>query len=53
MIEARMIDARLYPELAEQYHIERIPMTIVNEKEVLMGTKTIEEMYQVIKKCKK
>lgn len=51
--EARMIDARLYPELAEKYHIERIPMTIVNESEVLMGTKTIEEIYQVMKKCKK
>ena len=48
-----MIDARLYPELAEKYHIERIPMTIVNDSEVLMGTKTIEEMYQVMKKCKK
>lgn len=49
MIEARMIDARLYPHLAEAYHIERIPMTIINEKEILLGTKTIDQMYQVIK----
>ncbi|MFG6383928.1 MAG: thioredoxin family protein [Lachnospiraceae bacterium] len=49
MIEAKMIDARLYPHLAEEYHIERIPMTIINEKEVLLGVKTIDQMYQIIK----
>lgn len=48
-VEARMIDARLYPHLAKEYHIERIPMTVINEKEVLLGTKTIEEMYQKLK----
>ncbi len=48
-IEARMIDARLYPQLVEQYKIERIPMTVINDREVVMGVKTAEEMYQLIK----
>lgn len=52
MIEARMIDARLYPHLVEEYKIERIPMTIINDREPLMGTKSMEEMYQVMKSCK-
>lgn len=52
VIEARMIDARLYPHLAREYQIERIPMTVINEKEVLLGTKTVEEMYQILKSCK-
>lgn len=52
MIEARMIDARLYPHLVEEYKIERIPMTIINGREILMGTKSMEEMYQIMKSCK-
>ena len=47
-----MIDARLYPHLVEEYKIERIPMTIINDREPLMGTKSMEEMYQVMKSCK-
>ena len=50
-VEARMIDARLYPHLAEEYKIERIPMTVINDKEVLLGVKTAEEMYQILKSC--
>lgn len=49
MVEAKMIDARLYPHLAEQYKIERIPMTVINEDEVLLGVKTIEQMYDILK----
>lgn len=52
MVEARMIDARLYPNLAEQYKIERIPMTVINEDEVLLGVKTIEQMYDILKAYK-
>lgn len=48
-IEARMIDARLYPQLVEEYKIERIPMTIINGGKVVLGVKTAEEMYQFIK----
>ncbi len=51
-IEARMIDARLYPELVEQYKIERIPMTVINEKEVLLGSKNMDEIYQILRTYK-
>lgn len=51
-VEARMIDARLYPHLAEEYKIERIPMTIINDRETLLGTKTLDQMYQYVKSCK-
>ena len=47
-----MIDARLYPELVEKYKIERIPMTIINEKEVLLGNKNMDENYQILRAYK-
>lgn len=47
-----MIDARLYPELVEQYKIERIPMTVINEKEVLLGSKNMDEIYQILRTYK-
>lgn len=49
-VEVQMIDARLYPKLAEQYQIERIPMTVIEEQEVILGTKTTEQMYRILKK---
>lgn len=49
-VSAAMIDARLYPELAEQYRIERIPMTVIDETQVLLGVKTTEEMYRILSK---
>lgn len=49
-VEARMIDARLYPQLAKEYKIERIPMTVINGEEILLGTKTVEELYTILNK---
>lgn len=51
-ITAEMIDARLYPELVEQYHIERVPMTIINNKEVYVGNKTIDDILFHIEKLR-
>lgn len=51
-IEARMIDARLYPDLVEKYKIERIPMTVINEKEKLLGSKNMDEIYQILRTYK-
>lgn len=48
-IEAEMIDANLYPELVEEYKIERVPLIIVNDKNVFIGPKTIEEMTEIVK----
>ena len=49
-IEAEMIDANLYPELVEKYKIERVPLVIVNDKDVYIGPKTLEEMVDIVKK---
>lgn len=46
-IKADMIDASLYPEVIEQYKIERVPMTIVNGEEVYMGVKPIETLVEI------
>ena len=51
-IEARMIDARLYPEMVEKYKIERIPMTVINEKEILLGNKNMDKIYQILRTYK-
>ena len=52
-IEAEMIDANLYPELVDKYKIQRVPMTILNDEEIVMGVKTIEEMADIVKKLTK
>lgn len=52
-IEAEMIDATLYQELVEKYKIERIPLIIINDKDVYIGQKTLEEMIDIVKKTTK
>lgn len=49
-VEAAMYDARLYPDLIEQYKIERVPMTVINDTVVIMGQKTIEEFVEYLQK---
>lgn len=48
-IEAEMIDAALYEELVAKYKIERVPMIIVNDSEIHMGNKTIEDIVTLLK----
>lgn len=48
-IEAEMIDATLYKELVERYHIERVPVIIINNKDIHVGVKTLEEMVNIVK----
>lgn len=52
LIEAEMIDANLYKDLVERYHIERVPVTVVNDRDIYIGPKTIEEMLYILKKIK-
>lgn len=49
-VSAQMYDARLYPDLIQQYKIERVPMTVVNDETVIMGQKTIEEIVEYLQK---
>lgn len=48
-IEAEMIDAALYEDLVAKYKVERVPMIILNDQEVHMGNKTIEEIVTLLK----
>lgn len=41
---ADMYDAKLYPDIVEKYHIERVPMMVINESHVIMGQKSMEEI---------
>lgn len=43
-VTADMYDAKLYPELIEKYEIERVPMMVINDSNVVMGKKSIEEI---------
>lgn len=48
-VEAEMIDAALYEELVAKYKIERVPMMIVNDSEIYMGNKTMEDIVTLLK----
>lgn len=49
LIEAEMIDANLYPELVEKYHIERVPFMIVNDKDTYTGPRSLEDLVVLFK----
>lgn len=48
-IHASAIDARLYPDFVATEKIERVPLLIINNDTRILGGKTIEEIYQIIK----
>ena len=48
-IEAEMIDAALYEDLVAQYDIKRVPMMILNDSRIVMGSKTIDEIVTLLK----
>ena len=48
-IEAEMIDAALYDDLAAQYDIKRVPMMILNDSRIVMGSKTMDEIVTLLK----
>jgi predicted DsbA family dithiol-disulfide isomerase len=37
MITAEVIEVQEFPELAQKYQIRGVPMTVVNDRETLMG----------------
>lgn len=49
-IEAAMVDATLYPKLIEKYKLERVPVAILNDKECIVGGKSIEEILDILEK---
>lgn len=48
-ITAEMYDANLYPDLVEQYKIERVPVVILNDRDIFMGPRTLEDFVQLFK----
>ena len=44
-----MIDAALYDDLVAQYDIKRVPMMIINDSRIVMGSKTIDEIVTLLK----
>lgn len=51
-VTAQMVDARLYPDLIEKYGLERVPVTVVNGTEQIIGGKTLEEMTELLEQIK-
>ncbi|MBS1482870.1 MAG: pyridine nucleotide-disulfide oxidoreductase [Clostridium sp.] len=49
-IEAEMIDAALYEDLVARYDIKRIPMIIINDTEIHVGSKEMAEIVALLKK---
>jgi len=47
-VTADMYDAKLYPNIVDKYHIERVPMMVVNETHVIMGQKSIDEIVNLL-----
>ena len=49
-VTAHMIDANLYPELVKRLRLERVPLTVVNEKKQFPGGKTMAELTAILAK---
>ena len=49
-IEAEMIDIARYPDFKNQYSIMSVPVVIINDKEVIFGKKSAEELLDIIER---
>ena len=49
-IRVQMTDAGLFPSLIEKYALERVPVMILDEKERLVGGKSMEELLDFFEK---
>lgn len=50
LVTAHMIDANLYPALVQELKLERVPLTVVNEKKQIPGGKTMAELTGILSK---
>ena len=44
LVTAHMIDANLYPGLVRELNLQRVPLTVINEKKQIPGGKTMAEL---------
>jgi len=49
-IEAEMIDVARFPDFKNQYSIMSVPAVVVNDKDIVFGKKTIEQILEIIEK---
>lgn len=49
-ISAQMVDANLFPDYVKEYGIERVPMTVLDGSQKLMGGKSLEEVLDFMEK---
>lgn len=47
-VDAQMIDIAKFPEWQRKYDVMSVPCLVINEKEVVFGKKTIEELTDII-----
>lgn len=50
LVTAHMIDANLYPELVQEYQIQRVPLTVFNGEKAVPGGKTMAELTTLLAK---
>jgi thioredoxin reductase (NADPH) len=49
-IETEMIDVARFPDFKNQYSIMSVPAVVVNDKDIVFGKKTIEQILEIIEK---
>lgn len=49
-VEAEMIDVGLFSQVREQYNLMSVPAVILNGKDILFGSKTIEQLLDAIER---
>lgn len=52
VVTAHMIDANLYPDLVERYHIQRVPLLLIDGEPAGTGGKTMAELCTLLRKRK-
>lgn len=50
MVTAHMIDANLYPQLVQELNLQRVPLTVINDKKQIPGGKTMAELTGLLRK---
>lgn len=49
-IEAEMIDISLFPDIKRKYNIMSVPALIINKSSIFFGSKSIEDIVDIIEK---
>ena len=50
-IRAEVVEVQEFPELARKYQVRGVPMTVVNDDEVLMGSVPPIHLVEAVERC--